>query len=241
MIRSLLILSLVSLSCLVSAQQVVDSQGAIIRSDTSVKTIYLLFSGHDFDEGFDHVLEVLNAQNVSASFFLTGDFVRSHSELVKSIHDAGHFVGAHSDKHLLYCDWTKRDSLLVSPEAIKKDIQDNLSALKELKIFPKIFLPPYEWYNQEVVMLAKELDQITINFSPGTRSNADFTTPSMKNYISGDEILKSIFSFEKTNGLNGFHLLIHPGTSPERIDKLYHHLDILITELKSKGYQFGRF
>jgi peptidoglycan/xylan/chitin deacetylase (PgdA/CDA1 family) len=241
MIRSLLILSLVSLSYLVSAQQVVDSQGAIIRSDTSVKTIYLLFSGHDFDEGFDHVLDVLNAQNVSASFFLTGDFVRSHLELVKSINAADHFVGAHSDKHLLYCDWTKRDSLLVSPEAIKRDIHDNLSALTALEIFPKIFLPPYEWYNQEVVTLAKELDQTTINFSPGTRSNADYTTPSMKNYISSDEILKSIYSFEKTNGLNGFHLLIHPGTSPERIDKLYHHLDILITELKSKGYQFGRF
>jgi peptidoglycan/xylan/chitin deacetylase (PgdA/CDA1 family) len=117
----------------------------------------------------------------------------------------------------------------------------NLEALENLGIRPKYFMPPYEWYNQKVVEIATELNQITVNFSPGTKSNADYTTPEMPNYKSSNDILKSIFEYEKLNGMNGFHLLIHPGTSPLRKDKLYFHLDKIINELKGKGYQFKKF
>lgn len=223
------------------AQNVVDQFGAIVRSDMQQKNIYLCFTGHDFYEGFDEVLSVLKNHKIQASFFLTGDFVRNHADLVKSIAKDGHYIGAHSDKHLLYCDWEKRDSLLLTKAEIKADIQLNLEALENLGIRPKYFMPPYEWYNQKVVEIATELNQITVNFSPGTISNADYTTPEMPNYKSSNEILNSIFEYEKLNGMNGFHLLIHPGTSPLRKDKLYFHLDKIINELKGKGYQFKKF
>jgi len=223
------------------AQKVLDKHGVVIRSDTLKKNIYLCFTGHDFYEGFEHVLQVMKDQNVNASFFLTGDFVRSHRGLIKSIAADGHLIGAHSDKHLLYCDWIKRDSLLYAPDIIKADILHNLQALKDLDIQPTYFMPPYEWYNNKVVEIARELNQITVNFSPGTRSNADYTTPIMPNYMSSSAILESVYTTEKLNGLNGFHLLIHPGTSPLRKDKLYSHLEKLIIDLKEKGYQFVRF
>ncbi len=223
------------------AQNVTDQQGAVIRTDTLQKNIYLCFTGHDFYDGFEHVLGVLNKHEIKASFFLTGDFVREHAALVKSIAGDGHYIGAHSDKHLLYCDWIKRDSLLHPAEEIKADILHNLQALENLGIRPKYFMPPYEWYNQKVVDIANELNQITVNFSPGTLSNADYTTPEMPNYISNTDILKSIFEYEESFGMNGFHLLIHPGTSPLRKDKLYFHLDEIITQLKEKGYRFDMF
>lgn len=223
------------------AQNIIDTYGAIIRSDTSKKTIYLCFTGHDFYEGFDQVLAVLKRQHIAASFFLTGDFVRQHAPLVKTIARQNHFVGAHSNKHLLYCDWSKRDSLLHTPDEIKADIEQNLAELRRLGIYPAYFMPPYEWYNQNVVKLALALNQLTINFSPGTRANADYTTPDMSNYVSSSAISASIRDYEKRNGLNGFHLLIHPGTNPLRVDKFYDHLDDLIAELKEKGYQFSRF
>jgi peptidoglycan/xylan/chitin deacetylase (PgdA/CDA1 family) len=131
--------------------------------------------------------------------------------------------------------------LLHPADEIKADILHNLQALENLDISPKYFMPPYEWYNQKVVDLAAELNQVTVNFSPGTLSNADYTTPGLTNYISSEDILKSIFEYEELNGMNGFHLLIHPGTSPLRKDKLYFHLDEIITQLKEKGYGFERF
>lgn len=223
-----------------NSQEVFDSYGALIRSDTLTKNIYICFTGHEHFEGFDYVLRELNHQNIKASFFLTGDFVRAHSDLVRRIANAGHFVGAHSDKHLLYNDWVKRDSLLCALRVIEEDILNNLKELENVGIYPKYFMPPYEWYNQEVVEIAESLQQITVNFSPGTRSNADYTTPDMPNYIASEDILNSIFDYERVKGMNGFHLLIHPGTDPQRSDKLYLHLDKIIAGLKSKGYQFQR-
>jgi hypothetical protein len=63
----------------------------------------------------------------------------------------------------------------------------------------------------------------------------------MPNYISSNDILESIYSYQSLNGMNGFHLLIHPGTSPKRKDKFYLKLDKLISKLKKEGYQFSTF
>jgi peptidoglycan/xylan/chitin deacetylase (PgdA/CDA1 family) len=226
---------------LLAAQNQTVEYGAVVRSDSLQKNIYLCFTGHDYYDGFEHVLGVLKKHNIKASFFLTGDFVRQYAELVKLIAGSGHFTGAHSDKHLLYCDWNKRDSLLLSPDEIKADILHNLQALENLGIRSDYFMPPYEWYNQKVVEIALELNQTTVNFSPGTLSNADYTTPGMPNYLTVNEILQSIYEYENLNGMNGFHLLFHPGTSPLRKDKLYFHLDEIISTFKEKGYQFVKF
>lgn len=222
-------------------QNVIDEAGALVRSDTLQKNIYLCFTGHDQVEGFDHVLMVLKNQDVKGSFFLTGDFIRRNGNLVKRMAENGHYLGAHSDKHLLYCDWTKRDSLLHSEQRIRNDISRNLKALRKLGIYPTHFMPPYEWYNKKVVDIASQLNQITMNFSSGTRSNADYTTPDMPNYISSEAILESIHRYRALHGMNGFHLLIHPGTHPKRKDKFYLKLEGLITDLKEEGYQFSRF
>jgi hypothetical protein len=82
-----------------------------------------------------------------------------------------------------------------------------------------------------------------INFTAGTSSNADYTTPDMKNYKSSQAIYDKILDFEKTeeNGLNGFILLLHVGAGEKRVDKFHNRLGSLIGELKRRGYNFERF
>jgi peptidoglycan/xylan/chitin deacetylase (PgdA/CDA1 family) len=101
-------------------------------------------------------------------------------------------------------------------------------------------LPPYEWYNDTIAAWTKELGLQLINFTPGTRSTADYTTPEMKNYQSSEAIYNSIINYEqsKPSGLNGFLLLLHIGTDPKRTDKFYKCLPELIKYLKARGYQF---
>jgi hypothetical protein len=81
-----------------------------------------------------------------------------------------------------------------------------------------------------------------IDFTSGTRSNADYTTPAMKNYVSSEAALQSIKDHEARDpaGLNGFILLMHIGVAPERTDKFYNHLDELLEWLESKDYQLAR-
>ena len=102
------------------------------------------------------------------------------------------------------------------------------------------FLPPYEWYNDSIASWTKELGLQLINYTPGTLSHTDYTTPSDKNYRSSEVIYQSIVDFEQRNpsGLNGFILLMHIGTDPKRTDKFYKRLPELINYLKNKGYQF---
>jgi peptidoglycan/xylan/chitin deacetylase (PgdA/CDA1 family) len=102
----------------------------------------------------------------------------------------------------------------------------------------RFFLPPYEWYNDSIVSWTNDMGVELINYSPGTISHADYTTPEMKNYKSSDVIIKSID--EKSDDLNGFILLVHIGTDPRRTDKLYSRLPSLIQSLKAKKYRFVR-
>lgn len=104
---------------------------------------------------------------------------------------------------------------------------------------PKYFMPPYEWYNREISDWAGAMGVQLVNFSTGTTSNADYTTPDMQNYLSSETILHNILAYEEKKGLNGFMLLIHIGTDPKRTDKLYNKLDELIKELKRRGYSFA--
>ena len=128
-----------------NAQEQYDEFGAMVRSDLQKREIYLCFTGHDFNEGFDYVTFVLGKEKIKASFFLTGDFIRNNTDLVIRLDSAGHYIGAHSDQHLLYCDWEKRDSLLDSTSTIKSDIFKNIQVLADLGIQADYFMPPYEW------------------------------------------------------------------------------------------------
>jgi peptidoglycan/xylan/chitin deacetylase (PgdA/CDA1 family) len=222
-----------------------DNQGAIVRMDSSKKIIYLVFSAHEYGEGGTKIASTLQKSNAKASFFFTGDFYRNkqYHKLIKQLKTDGHYLGAHSDKHLLYADWSKRDSLLISQKDFDKDLSDNYRAMMNLGIDPSestFFLPPYEWYNKETVDWASQMGLTTVNFTPGTRTNADYTTPEMSNYRSTEEILTDLNTFERKdpNGLNGAIILIHLGTSPSRTDKLYNQLDNLLESLKGKGYEF---
>ena len=220
-----------------------DEHGAIIRGDLSKKQIALVFTGDEFADGGEIITDVLNANNVKASFFLTGNFYKTpaFNSMIKRLKNDGHYLGAHSDKHLLYADWTNRDSLLVTRDQFRKDLRRNYKRMKSYGIKKKdapYFLPPYEWYNKSIAKWTGEMGLTLVNFSPGTRSAADYTYPGMSGYKTSEEIYGSIMNYEKqdTHGLNGFILLTHIGSDNRRSDKFYLRLDALIKELKQNGY-----
>jgi len=229
------------------AQTYAFEHGAIIRGDITKKELALVFTGGDFSDGGEHIRNVLLKKNIKASFFFTGDYYRSSSnhEMISQLAEDGHYLGPHSDRHLLYCSWEDREKLLVTKKEFISDIND---IYKEMNFFgikrqdALYFLPPYEWYNRKIAQWTEEIGLILINFTPGTISNADYTTPEMPNYKTSNMIYKSILDHERSdpNGLNGFILLIHIGTHPDRKDKFYYYLGDLIEYLREKGYKFLR-
>lgn len=225
----------------------VFSKGAIIRGDKSVKKIALVFTGDEFADGGETITRTLKLRGVKASFFFTGRFYRNpkFKSIIRRLMRDRHYLGAHSDKHLLYCDWHKRDQLLVSREEFEQDLNLNYAAMRSFgipKADARFFLPPFEWYNQAVSDWTAAMNLQLINFTPGTRSNADYTTPDLQNYVVSKTILDSIKNYEERDpvGFNGFILLSHFGVAPARTDKFYNYLDELIEFLKSRNLQLVR-
>lgn len=190
---------------------------------------------------------MLKQQGVKASFFLTGRFYRNpdFKGIIQRLRREGHYLGAHSNDHLLYNDWTRRDSLLVTRDSFTRDLQRNYDAMAAYGI-PKeaahYFLPPYEWYNDTIARWTEAMGLQLVNYTPGTLSHADYTTPAMKNYRPTDTIFRSIQRYEQRSpaGLNGFVLLLHIGTDKTRTDKFYRKLPQLLGWLRKEGYRAVR-
>jgi peptidoglycan/xylan/chitin deacetylase (PgdA/CDA1 family) len=227
-----------------AASPIIRQHGAIIRGDTTQKKLALVFTGDEYADGGPYIAKLLQQHKIKASFFFTGRFYRNAAfkPLIQQLVQEGHYLGPHSDAHLLYCDWKNRDSLLVTNPQFNKDLQQNYQVMESFGITKEkavFFLPPFEWYNDTIAAWAARQGCRLINFTPGTYSNADYTTPGMKNYRSSADILQAIRAYEKKDpsGLNGFILLMHIGTHPDRTDKFYHQLPALLHALRTQNYK----
>lgn len=215
--------------------------GGIIRTDPSVKHIDFVFTAADKADGAERIISTLRKYNIKGGFFFTGEFFEMYPDVVRRLVAEGHYVGSHSYGHLLYAPWGNRDSLLVTKQEFEEDIFKSYKVLREFGITDApYFIPPYEHYNATISSWARQLGLQVINYTPGTITNGDYTTPEMKRYFSSKEILSRIWEYERTdpNGLNGHIMLIHFGTDPARTDKFYDKLPGLIRELRRKGYSF---
>ncbi len=227
-----------------STKYTLDHDG-IVRGDSTVKKIAWVFTGDEYFEGLERITKMLSDAKAAGSFFLTGRLYKNplaKSAILRLLAD-GHYMGPHSDGHLLYNDWIKRDSSLVSRDSMLNDLRSNYKAMKELGIQEKqlYFIPPYEWWNNEVASWCRELNVQLINFTPGTGTNADYTYPEMGvAYRSSDALQKRLYSFEHERSLNGAIILIHIGTDARRTDKLYDKLPEMLDYFQSKGYSFVR-
>jgi peptidoglycan/xylan/chitin deacetylase (PgdA/CDA1 family) len=222
-------------------------EGGIIRGPTSSRRLALVFTGHGFAEGGDTILDELARHKAKGSFFFTGEFLANGSfrPLVQRIVAEGHYLGPHSDKHVLYCPWEGPKKTLVSHAEFQADLESNLNKIEGFGVKRaqiRFFLPPYEHYNQEIVAWSKEMGLTLLNFTPGTRSNADYTGEAESNFVSSKIIFDSIIRKEQQDlhGLNGFILLVHIGSGPGRADKFPARFGELLDYLAGKGYAFMR-
>lgn len=223
-------------------------EGGIVRGDPTEPALALVFTGDRYADGGAQVRDVLARRGVRAAFFFTGHFYRNpaFAGLIAGLKADGHYLGAHSDQHLLYCSWEDRDSLLVTHDVFRNDLEANYREMERFgirKADAPYFLPPYEWYNAQISAWTAAHGLTLVNFTPGTRSTADYTTPDLGDrYVSSEAILESILTYEEQHlhGLNGFLLLLHIGVDPARTDKMYRHLDTLLAALEARGYRLER-
>ena len=224
-----------------------DPFGAAVRVNPDEKVVYLCFTADVNFNGAETILKTLAKQKVKGNFFLTGNCLRHapNQDVIRRIVAEGHYVGGHSDGHVLYCDWDADRTTRMSADSIIADLRANYAELARFGVQPRDarwFLPPYEHYNAFSVQILEAMGVHVVNYTPGIGTPADYTTPAMKNYRKAQPLIDGLWQFEKEQGLNGALVLIHPGIEASRPEKerLYNRLDEIIRHLKKKGYRFDR-
>lgn len=155
------------------------------------------------------MMEILEDQEVKATFFVTGTFVEKHPHLIKKMVEEGHELGNHGYSHLHPNTLTREEII-----SLIKDNDDLL--LKEAGVKGKFFAPPYGEYNDLLLEVADELGyQVTM----WTVDSVDWQRP-------GPQIIKD----RVLNGIEkGSIILIHP------IDQTVDVLGEMIKGMKDKG------
>ncbi len=79
--------------------ELLDKTGGLFIGDTTRKELYLTFD-NGYENGYtEKVLDTLKEKGVPATFFVTGHYLDSSSQLVQRMVDEGHIVGNHSWHH----------------------------------------------------------------------------------------------------------------------------------------------
>ena len=197
--------------------EVGDRKLPIYCVDTPEKKIALSFDAAWGNEDTPDILSILKANDVKATFFMTGGWVSSYPDDVKAILADGHDLGNHSENH--------KDMITLGTTAQKGEIQKVHDRVKELTGYEMhLFRPPYGSYNNDLVDSANSLGYATIQWSVDSLDWKDYGC---------DQIIKTVC--EHPHLENGAIILCHNGAKYTASA-----LDTMIKTLKEKGYSFVR-
>ena len=192
---------------------------AYYAADTEEKIIYLTFDCGYENGNMPKILEALKKHQVSAAFFVVGNFISDHPDLLRKMIQAGHTIGNHTMTH-------PDMSSISSMQGFQKELQDveKLYQSATGSSMPKYYRPPRGIYSPVNLSMAKELGYKTFFWSLAYVDWYQDKQPTKEE------------AFEKLLGR------IHPGaivllhsTSSTNADIL----DELLTRWETMGYSFG--
>ena len=226
-----------------------DRSGATtgMRQPEYGNTVHFIFTADSLFEGGEYALDVLDCYDVKASFFFTGNFLRDslrNGAIVRRTIDAGHYVGPHSDRHILLADWDEARTTLATPDSALVDMRQNYAELSRYgvdTVRAKYIVPPYEWYNRTHIEAYRKAGYLPLSPSAGLLTYRDYTTPDMEDYYSSDTIWDNFMDNLHNRDLDGAIIIIHLGTQEIRTDKFYYRLPEMLDSLMAHGYKATRF
>ncbi len=175
------------------------------------KVVYLTFDDGPIPEVTPWVLDLLDHYGIKATFFLVGDNVRRHPELLEEIKKRGHSWGNHTMNHLQGFKVTSHNYLRNINEA--HDLIDS-----------PLYRPPHgimRWGQAKVIK-----DHFNIVMY-------DLVSRDYSKKLNGEQVLYNVKRFAR----NGSIIVFHDSLKAER--NLRYALPRAIEWLKEQGYEFA--
>ena len=192
---------------------------AAYLGDTREKVLYLTFDAGYENGCTEQVLDTLKKHQVSAAFFLVGNYIERNADLVRRMVEEGHIVGNHTMHHY---DMSR----LSGKETFSKELTDLEDLFRQTtgKELPKFYRPPQGVYSQDNLKMAKELGYKTVFWSLAYVDWLNDKQPTR------EEAFRKLLP--RTH--NGAVVLLH-STSKTNAEIL----DDLVTQWENLGYRFG--
>lgn len=178
-----------------------------------------------FDDGPDgkytpQILDILKQNDVKATFFVVGEMVETHPEVLKREFEEGHEIGNHTFTHMNICN----DSV----EKLNKEFMKTQDLVKKVTgKEPNLFRPPYRAINENLFNLMKSKGVKVVLWSDFDAR--DWSNPGVEKIVTTIE----------NNIKNGSIILLHDYNNV-RCDKsqTVKALERIVPDLKNQGYEF---
>lgn len=186
-----------------------------IDPEDETKVVLLTFDdGPKEEDMIDQMLEVLEAHNAKAIFFLNGYRIEANPELAVKLFEAGHALGNHSWDHIALSK--------ESEDKIDEQIESVQNIIEELTgETPRFFRPPFAAGNDYVKNKAKDEGMLYMTWSNGSE---DW----VKKYQNPEGVIGRVME------------QLHPGANilMHELPWTVEALDKLLVSIEAEGYTF---
>ena len=180
-----------------------------------------------FDDGPNplytpQILSILDEHQIKAVFFVVGEAVEQHPEILRTMDEKGHIIGNHTFSHRAI------DS--ISEERLIEEVYKTDEVILNLTgKTPAYFRPPTGAYGKEQAEILQALDKCVLMWDYGLEKRDKTDPQEMVDYL-----IKRIWYRQKVI------LLLHDGDPRNRHDRTptVEALPMLIAQLQEKGYAF---
>ena len=180
-------------------KSILDKNNAVYVGNTNKKVVYLTFDC-GYENGYtEMILDTLKEEGVNATFFLTGHYITSASNVVLRMKNDGHVLANHSNKH--------KDITKIKDTEIKKEILDLETMYYNLtnSNLVKFYRPPAGSFDDKSLAVVKDMGYKTMFWSlayPDWNHNnsVEYTVKEVMNNIHNGAIIL-MHAVSKSNAL----------------------------------------
>ena len=180
-------------------EPILKSNNAFYVGDDSEKKVYLTFDW-GYENGYTNlILDVLKEKNVKATFFITGHYLTSATDIVKRMASDGHVIGNHSYKH--------KDITKLNAQEIQNEIESLNVKYKELigEEMSSFYRPPAGSFDDRSLKVVASMGYTTlfwsIAYEDWNNKKIDVKSAVMENIHNGAIILMHAVSSENAAAL----------------------------------------
>ena len=196
--------------------RIINEFDGMALGNSEKKYIYLTFD-NGYEAGYtEKILDILKANNVKATFFITGQYLKTSENIVKRMIDEGHIVGNHTVNH--------KSMPSLDNETIKEEVMElHQDIYEKFNYEMKYIRPPKGEYSESSIAYTNTLGYTTVMWS--------FAYDDWEENNQGREDYAKTKIYDNLH--NGEIMLLH-ATSKDNSEIL----DEVIKSIKNKGYEF---